>query len=314
MIGLDYIFKLKQLLAEFSSSWMNLKTSYDYIYKAARDFAKETMSLQSSQTINLVSMQSQYTLMPDYLEIIMKDQNGSPMISYLGPGSQSSYPVWLTYEDYSDYLQSQPYNPPDVPNNFTIGGTYVSDILNGTAQLSTTAVGGESVLTSTGADFSSLFSGDSVINTTRNYLGIILNTLPDSSSVNTAMFDMNIQTGQPQGWTVGDSYIIRPSPRYQILLDPAPLQTPSNVIISYIALPLPVYSDYGVYGFATGYEDALISYAAWLYKYRESRPNFGDPLFLMYERDMRKAKNVHRKASGLVSGGLNVNFMKRPYS
>jgi hypothetical protein len=69
-----------------------------------------------------------------------------------------------------------------------------------------------------------------------------------------------------------------------------------------------VYSDFGQYPFATGYEDAIIKYAAWMYKYRDSKPQLADPLYMVYDRMLRKAKNVNRKAVGVV--GYRVNWTK----
>jgi hypothetical protein len=122
------------------------------------------------------------------------------------------------------------------------------------------------------------------------------------------MFDLSARGGAYASWAANDAYVIQPAPRYKLFLDPAPLTAAQTITVSYIAKPNPVYSDYGVYPFATGYEEAIIKYAAWLYKYRDSKQNMGDPMYMAYERAMRKAKNVNRKAVGAV--GFRVNFMK----
>jgi hypothetical protein len=122
------------------------------------------------------------------------------------------------------------------------------------------------------------------------------------------MFDSTVRGGAYAEWSIKDTYIIQPAPRYQIILDPAPSVTGQTITLNYYAKPLPVYSDYGTYPFATGYEESLIKYATWLYKYRDSKPNLGDPLYLSYERSMRKGKNVNRKAQGAV--GFRVNLIK----
>ena len=102
--------------------------------------------------------------------------------------------------------------------------------------------------------------------------------------------------------------IIQQQPRYQIFLDPTPNESGQIITVSYLSKPAPVYSNYGTYPFATGYEEAIVKYAAWLYKYRDSKPAMGDPLYAAYERAMRKGKNVNRKAEGVV--GFRVNWTK----
>jgi hypothetical protein len=37
MLGIDYISRINQQLSEFNSSWIDLKTSFDYLYEASKD-------------------------------------------------------------------------------------------------------------------------------------------------------------------------------------------------------------------------------------------------------------------------------------
>ena len=92
------------------------------------------------------------------------------------------------------------------------------------------------------------------------------------------------------------------------MLDPPPDTSGETITVSYLAKPTPVYSDYGMYPFATRYEEAILKYADWLYKYKDSKPVMGDPLYMAYERAMRKGKNVNMKAVGRQ--GFRVNWMK----
>jgi hypothetical protein len=82
-----------------------------------------------------------------------------------------------------------------------------------------------------------------------------------------------------------------------------------TVTVNFQQRPDPVYSDYGSYRFAAGYEEALLKYACWLYKYRDLNPNFADALYRVYDMQLRKARNVQRKAVG--ANGFKVNYMKR---
>jgi hypothetical protein len=164
------------------------------------------------------------------------------------------------------------------------------------------------VLTDTSGSFLTLFPGDTVVNTTNDYYGVVLQAPATATAVTTAMFNPDTRGSAYAGWAKDDTYIVQPAGRYKIFLDPAPSTSGHTVTVTYFAKPYPVYSDYGSYPFATGYEDALIKYAAWLYKTRDSKPAYGDPLYVAYDRQLRKAKNVNRKAVGAT--GFRVNFMK----
>ena len=298
MIGLDFQSRINQLLAESNSTWIDLKSSFDYVYEAAKDFSKETKSHHATQTITTVASQAEYNINPDFLELITTDESNFGVIKY----SDGTNTNWLNWESYSDYLQND--NPAGTPTSFCITDASVIDRITGTATSAGTQVGGESTLTDSAQDFTSLFAGDSIINVTQNYFGIVLS----ASTMKTAMFDLTVRGGAYADWSNNDSYVIQPEPRYKLILDPAPLVTGQTVTLSYYAKPLPVYSDYGTYPFATGYEEALIKYATFLYKYRDSKQNMGDPLYLFYEKTMRKGKHTNRKAQGAV--GFRVNLIK----
>jgi hypothetical protein len=305
MLGANYQQQINNLLSEFGSQWIELKASFDYVYEAAKDFAKETGSCHNSQTITTVASTAGYNLNPDFLEILTKDDNNFAVIQYY----DGTNTYWLNWESYSDFIQNN--NSAGMPTSFAILDASIPSRMTGTATSSGTASGGgESVLTDTGGSFLTLFPGDSVINTLsgKGYLGVVLSTPSTATAVTTAMFDLTSRGGAYASWASSDTYIIQPSPRYKIFLDPPPNTSSQTVTVSYIAKPSPVYSDYGTYPFATGYEEALIKYATWLYKYRDSKPQLADPLYVAYERQMRKGKNVNRKAIGSV--GFRVNFMK----
>ena len=306
MTGKDFVNRINQLLAESNSTWIDLKSSFDYVYEASKDFAKETGSCHNVQTFPTVAGQANYPLNSDFLEVLTKDDDNKALVKYVS-GSNT---LWLSSESYSDYLQTS--NPNGTPNNIAITDAPLMSRITGTITSAGNQTGGESILTDSAQNFSSLYPGDEVINTSTGYSGVVISlaTYPV-----TAMFDLTVRGGAYASWSLNDTYMIQPAPRYQIFLDPAPAKTGDIVTVNYTAKPIPVYSDYGIYPFATGYEEALIKYATWLYKYRDSKPQLGDPLFMAYERAMRKGKNVNRKAIG--SKGFRVNFRcdtSRPWS
>jgi hypothetical protein len=296
MIGILYLQQLSEILSEFSGTWINLKTSFDYLYEAAKDFSKETRCCHGSQTITTVASQSAYNLNSDFLEVMTSDDHGYPQVAY----SDGTDTRWLSWESASDQIQSDA--SAGETSSFAIMDASIGTRISGTASVTHAHAGGESLLESA-TSLTSVAIGDTVINTTNSYYGIVI-----ASGPTTAMFNLSTKAGAYAGWTNGDAFIIQPAPRYKLLLDPAPDTSGETVTVTYYAKPQPVYSDYGIYPFATGYEEAIIKYAAWLYKNRDSKQSEGDPLYMAYERAMRKAKNVNRKAVGSI--GFRVNFHK----
>jgi hypothetical protein len=303
MIGIQYLQKLNQELSEFNSSWIDLKASFDYLYEAAKDFARETNTCNNSQSITTVASQAEYSLRSDFFEVSTKNSENVPIVKY----HDGTNTVWLEMESYVDYLQNN--NSSGTPTSFAILDDSIPDRVTGTATSIGIHAGGESTLTDSAATFlTELYPGDAIINTTKSYYGLVISSPTINTAVKTAMFNMASRGSAYASWAVSDAYIIQPLPRYKIFLDPPPTSATHTLTVYYYAKPLPVYSDYGIYPFATGYEEALIKYAAWKYKYRDSKQQQGDALYLFYEKNMRKAKNVNKKATG--AGGLRVNWVK----
>ena len=304
ILGIDICNRINLALSEqgSSSQWIDLKGSYDYCFEAAKDFAKETGCWVNTQTIITVANQAAYPLNPDFLEVLTKDDNNFGLVAY-NIGTTSSSLTWLNWESYNAFLQNA--NPVGTPTNYAICAAPMDARITGTVTTGSTAAGGETLLTDSNQTmFGNLFPGDSVINTTQGYYGIVIAT---GTYPTTALFNISGRSSAYANWTLSDAYMLQTQPQYQILLDPPPSSSGQAVTVTYTARPLPVYSDYGQYPFSTGYEEAIISFAAFKYRYRDSKPQLADPLYVVYDREMRKAKNVHGKAVG--KQGFRVNFI-----
>jgi hypothetical protein len=300
MIGALYLQQLNELLSEFGGNWINIKISFDYLYEAAKDFSKETSSCHNTQIITTIANKSAYDLNPDFLEILSKDSHGKGIVALSAEHGTN----WLSWESYSNYLQNDD-NQPGYPSFYAVSDSSIPIRSIGTAVRDQDEIGGESMLYYSIGEVPTVFPGDSVINTTQNCYGVVLQP---GMPITTAMFDLSSRGGEYSSWIENDKFIIQQQPRYQIFLDPTPNESGQIITVSYLSKPAPVYSNYGTYPFATGYEEAIVKYAAWLYKYRDSKPAMGDPLYAAYERAMRKGKNVNRKAEGVV--GFRVNWTK----
>ncbi len=296
MIGAEYLFRLHQALNEStpSGTWVDKKTSFDYLYEAVKDFCKETKALHSSQTITTLASTTSYDLNPDFLEIYStKGFRDEDKVIKLYDGTNYYWPTWKPYAETFYHNDS---TDVAIPTNFSIIDSTPETRLTGTAGASSTNSGGESTLTI--SDTSSCYAGDMVMNTTNSYLGIVLN-VASSTTLTTAMFDVSDRSSSYANWTSGDGYLIQPRSRFKLVLDPPPSTTGYTITIPYLQLPPPVYSDYGSYSFAVGCEEALIAYATWKYKYRDtSRGNKEDNLFKVYDAMVRKAKNNFNVMTG----------------
>jgi len=180
----------------------------------------------------------------------------------------------------------------DVPDGFAIRDKQTKATQStGTATSDGAAAGGECTLTDTSAEFFSseyVEPGDVAHNTTDASDGIVLSITSDTALV-CALFN-----GTDNEWDTDDAYVIQPQGRLEIFLDPPPATAGHIVRVDFISRPDPVYSDYGIYRFRQHAMEAIVKYAAWLYKYRDQEPNFGDVLYQWFDKAVRQeAFNLH---------------------
>jgi len=300
MDGADLIRRLNQLLNEDSDAgWLDKQTSYDYLYEAALEFVSRTNCLTATQTITTVADQEAYNVDAEFLKLYMKNSSGSYYIKY-NNGSTDTFVKWRDYEDivYSNQTTSE-----NVPSYFCIVDDDLPSQLTGTATSNGSATGGASTLTDSTADFSDVAPGDIVHNTTDGSSGPVL-SVTSTTALSTALFG-----GTNNAWTSSDAYVIQPGSRYQLVLSPPPDTSGHTVTLYYVQRPEPVYSDYGIYRFPSQYAPALVKYAFWLYKYRDSEPNFGDAMYKYWDAQVRKySVSINHS---IRPSGFRVNLVKR---
>jgi hypothetical protein len=382
MIGIDYLSRMSQLLNDSHPSgyWMDKKLSFDLLFEAAKDMQKELQSLHSSQTVTMVPGQTNYALHPSFMGVSIVDEYGDKLVKFYDGVANTS---WLSWEDYSDIIYENNTTSVRIPSGYGLIDRTLATQITSTVTSTTTASGGESNLvnTSAGTTFADICPGDVVYNVTQSLIGVVLSRT-SATILKTAMFDVSASNSSYGAWTSGDTYIIQPAPRFDLVINPPPTgvelltidSTPTpavwaagstltgatstetcvviskvtattylvesrsgtftdgevisdgtnsrdcgagyptftgqqTVTVNFLQRPDPVYSDYGSYRFATGYEEALIKYACWLYKYRDLTPDMADKFYTFYDIQLRKAKNIHNKAVGKV--GFKVNLIKR---
>ncbi|MFH1562852.1 MAG: hypothetical protein ABIF11_05480 [Nitrospirota bacterium] len=178
--------------------------------------------------------------------------------------------------------------------------------ITGTATSDGAASGGECTLTDTSGLFLTTDytnKGDVIYNTGDGSSGVVL-SITTTTALKSALFG-----GTNNDWTSTDPYVIQPQGRLELIIDPPPKTAGHIITLEYIARPDPVYSDYGSYKFRDQNMEAIIKYAAWLYKYRDSEPNFGDAFFQWWDRVVRReAANINPH---LNQRKWKVNFKAR---
>lgn len=281
---------------------MDTKTSYDYLYNAACEFIKRTACCTTTQSITTVASTADYNLNSNYMGLHLRNSNGQFFIEY-NDGTTKTFPLFKPYED---IIYENNTTETASPSYFTVlddSSNYSR--ITGTASAAGAASAGQCTLTDTSSStkFSNANDGDVVHNTTDGSVGVVLSKTSDTALV-VALFD-----GSANDWTQNDAYVIQPQNRYLLKASPIPSTASHTITVYYLERPTPVYSDYGIYRIPQEYKMALSFYAAWLYKYRDGEPNYGDKYFTYFENEVKKAgfnlnKSLNRKS-------VNISFNAR---
>ena len=287
-----------------TSGFIRLQASYDWLYQAAIEITRRTQCLTSSQTITTVGDQRGYTLDADFLWLYLKNHRNEYFIKY----NDGTNDYFLTWRDYDAIVAGNQTTSVDIPSKFCIiDYSMLTSPITGTATDTGTLSNSESTLTDSTAPFANISVGDEVHNTTSDSDGIVL-AVTSTSALLTALFSA---TSSVDYWATSDAYVIVPQGRKQLYLDPPPLTAGHTITVQFIQKPTPVYSPYRTYRFDNLAKGVLVKYAAWLYKYRDREPNFGDGFYRYFE--MECARAVKQSGRTFNRSSFKVNFMKRSF-
>ncbi len=286
-----------------------LRTQYDFLWKAAVQFVKKTRCMSTDQVITTVANQTTYDMVPDFLQFNLMDTYNRYFITFFdGTNTNNVY-----FRDYNMIRYQTVTSAVPLPFNFT-NNDKPGPVTNITGTAAVASSGG--VLVDTTAPFATpagvqlVYPGDIVHDVTSLDYGIVT-AFNSSSSVTTALFDSN-NASTIGYWTSGDSYVIVPQGRKQLILNPPPLATGCTVTIpGYIRRPAPVYTPYDSYPFDSQYAMALVFYACWLAKYQDSEPQLADAFYKYWDAQVREGIKDQQK--GLNRFGFRVNMIKRSY-
>ena len=291
MDGYTLSHDVQELLNEDSTSgFIDDKFTYDCLFEAATQFADLTGIIKKHTTLTTVDGQSEYNLPADFNRLYMRDSTKRLFVRLY---DTSAY-YWIYYKPYEDIILENQTDEQEVPNDFAIiQKDALVDNVTGTATSDGASTHGLAVLADTAATFTTYVTvGDTIYNTTDGSRGIVTK-VTDANNITTALFG-----GTSNDWTSADVYGIIPKPRMQMVFNPTPSTSGYSIEVWYIAKPEPVYSDYSQYNIDNAYRSALAKYAAWLYKYRDREPNYGDKWYILFDSSVRRAIDSYRKQSG----------------
>jgi len=300
MDGATLLYRLRNLLNEPSDSeFLDNRTSYDNLFEAAIEATRRAKLISATQSITTVADQVAYTLNGDFLEMFLRNESGNFYIKYY----DGTTTCFITFKEYEDVIYGNQTDSVAIPTHFSIMDDSLPSQVSGTVTSTAAAVAGQCTMTDTAGDFSDVNHGDIVHNTTDGSVGVVISKT-SSTVLITALFG-----GTNNDWTSGDAYVIQPQGRMKLILDPPPSTAGHTITVYYIQRPAPVYSDYGMYRFSLDQTTAIVKYAAWLYKYRDREPNFGDAFYVAFERQFRK--NARAANNKFIRGRVVMNLRKR---
>jgi len=286
MDGKDLRRRLRHLLNTVEGDpFLDTRSSYDFLYAAACRWVIETECLTAEQSITTAKNQAGYALSGDFLALYLEQDDD----------------FFLKYYDASDYtfIPFRPYEDVIVDNNttsatpasFTISDDQtLDDLISDTADNDGgSAVGSKATLTMDTEVFADVTPGDIIHNTTDGSDGVVVKV------ASTKILEVCLFGGTDNEIDTSDAFIIQPKKRMKLILDPPPDTDGHTVTVYYLQKPAPVYSDYDVYSISYDYADAFAKYAAWLYKYRDQVPDFGDAFYQHWRMQIDNAKQMASK-------------------
>lgn len=297
MDGKDLKRRLAHMLDEDTdSSWLDERSSYDHLYEAAVEWVDRTGCLTATQTITTSVDEDEYALETDFLRLAVRDSN-EDFIIRLSDGTTT---VNLEQCRYDEIFSANQTASVGWPSSFAVRDRDEIDVITGTASTAGDDSGGKSLLR-TVTDISNVGPGDTVHNTTDGSDGVVI-SVPSSTTAYVALFG-----GTDNEWDSGDSFIVRPGARYEIVLS-QPIEDAKTLTVQYVKTPNPVYTDYDVYRFPKQYATALVKYAFWAYKYRDKERSLGDAMYQYWDRQI--SKYLGSVNLGTRTNKLRVSFKK----
>lgn len=125
MDGKTLLYRLENLLDEASTStWVDDRTSYDFLWEAAKQWASRTACLTESQTFITVADQENYVLNADFLRLFLMNKSSEYYLKFTSINGDS----FITFRDYEDVRYEEATRTVDIKvTNITTSATVLTD-------------------------------------------------------------------------------------------------------------------------------------------------------------------------------------------
>lgn len=308
MDGLEMQRRVEQILGEDEAgTWLDTRTTYDYLWEGAKRFVGRIECLTSYQDITTVANQVNYVLDAKFLKLYLTDKQNRYYVRYK---ENFTYHM-LPYKDYKDIIYANTYQlvadatqeGVDVPTRFSIRDKQsLYTQVTADASAAGAKTGGQCTLTDDDNTFQTLgvSAGDAIHNTDDESSGVVLSVTAETALV-CALFG-----GTDNDWTSEDTFVIQPQGRFELILDPPPDDASDTVRVWYVEIPAPVYSDYGSYRFRQHNIEHIVEYAAAKYKYRDNEPAFANEFLGVWDRKVREEAYNLRPFTRERKWGVNL--------
>ena len=211
---------------------------FECLDQAAAIFCRLVRNYHSSATLTTVLSQQDYALPPDFIDFYML-RGGSYFARYYD-GSDYSWPRVVEWQE---IFQANLTDAESVPSRVA-----VRDVETAAAAITGTATSagaksadGIAILTDSTKAFlttTRVWPRDVIYNTADGSSGVVV-SIPTGTTLRCALFD-----GGGNDWTNGDAYTITPAAEKQLTLEAKSETAGHLILIPYIAMPDPVFSDY----------------------------------------------------------------------
>jgi hypothetical protein len=217
----------------------NRRRIFECLDQACAIFCRAVRNYKSSITLTTVEGQQDYPLPPDFIDLYML-RGGGYFVRYYD-GTDYSWPKVCEWEE---IFQANLTDEQAVPSRVAIRDRESeATAITGTAT-SAGAKGDDGLCTLTDSTKFFLTTGrvwprDAIHNATDRSSGVVV-SVPSGTTLRVALFE-----GGNDDFTNGDAYTIIPAAEKQLSLE-AEAETAGHLIhVPYIAMPAPVYSDFG---------------------------------------------------------------------
>ena len=294
------------------SGWLDKKSEYSFIDKGGIKVSELMGLLHAEQSIPTVADQRRYNLDAQYIGLHIRDESSGDYIIKYNNGSSDSFPVFTPF---TNIITDNQTSSITIPERFSVNDKLTQfDRITGT----TTSAGtidsqtNESTLTATASTFvtSGVQPRDIVHNTTDGsiFSGYVLEVSSETALI-TAMFE-DADGSITKGWGSGDTFVIQPQGRKQLVIDPPPSNSGNTVTVYQIVKPLPVFADFRIFGFPEQYSMAAVYFAASIYKRRDQDFKKADSFFALADNELRLIKDASDTAYH-KGRTMRINMRKR---